>query len=256
MQNNFTALLIDDEALSLTVIENYLKPFSNIEIVGKYTKSKEAVQAIIESKPDLLFLDIQMPVLNGFELLEAIAAEHMPYIIFTTAFEQYAIQAFEVNAMGYVLKPFSKEKFDLAVNRFLAFKQQVTENDVRNSLAQLLNLKPQSSRYLERVMIKEKKKIYFIAVDDILFLEASGDYVKVRTENQSHLIHETLSALESKLSPERFVRIHRSHIVNILSIQEFIPHFNGEYNIVMRNKEVLKLSRNYKDNLIPFFNGL
>lgn len=256
MNNKISAVIVDDEPLSIDVIEAYLKAFPAITLSGRFTRSKPAVEKIIALQPDLLFLDVQMPVMNGFQLLEAIGDRHNPYIIFTTAFDQYAIRAFDVNAIGYLLKPFDQEKFNHAVHKFMAQYTGKTDTHMYEGLLKILQEQQQPPAYLERIMIKEVQRIFYIPVSEIIYFEASGDYVKVVTARQSHLIHESMQSLEQQLSPRQFIRIHRSFMINTNEVQEFIPYFNGEYTIVMRNKASLKMSRNYKDNLKRIFREL
>lgn len=256
MLHNYTAILVDDEPLSFGVIENYLLSFDQIRVTGKYTESRAALSAILSLKPDLLFLDIQMPQMNGFELIEALGSQHNPYIIFTTAFEQYALQAFEVNALGYLLKPFAKDKFAKAVQKFLAFQESSQENAILTGLAKILSSQKENTGFLDKIMIREARKVFFIPVSDIICFEAAGDYVKVYTGHKNYLMNGSLQALESALPPQQYVRIHRSHIININRVKEFIPHLNGEYQVVMQDGPLLKMSRNYKDRATEFFKGL
>lgn len=256
MNHKITAVIVDDEALPAEVIEVYLKAFPEISLTGKFSRSKSAVEKIIALQPDLLFLDVQMPVMNGFQLLEALGDRHRPYVIFTTAHDQYAIRAFEVHAIGYLLKPFDQEKFNRVVQRFLEQYTGKSSAHLYEGLLKLLQEKQQPPAYLDKIMIKDVQRIFYIPLTDVLYFEASGDYVKVVTAKQSHLIHESMVALEQKLPPQQFIRIHRSFIINAGQVQEFIPYFNGEYTIVMRNKINLKMSRSYKDNLKRIFREL
>jgi two-component system LytT family response regulator len=256
MLPKYTALLIDDEPLSFGVIENYLLPFDQIRVTGKYTESSVALSQILSQKPDLLFLDIQMPHMNGFELIEAMGSQHNPYIIFTTAFEQYALQAFEVNALGYLLKPFAKDKFIKAVQKFLSFQESSQENAILTGLAKILSSQKESSGYLDKIMIREARKVFFIPVNEIICFEAAGDYVKVFTGSKYYLMNGSLQALEAALPPQQYIRIHRSYIINSSRVKEFIPHLNGEYQVVMQEGLQLKMSRNYKDRVTEFFKGL
>ncbi len=256
MNPKITALIIDDEALSIGVIESYLSAFPEIELIGKFTKSRHALDKIAMLKPDLLFLDVQMPVMNGFQLLQALEGRHDPYVIFTTAFDQYAIQAFEVNAVGYLLKPFDQEKFNHALNRFLErYGYPTAGGNVYAGLLKMLQEQQPASRR-DKIMIKDQQRIFYIPADDVLYFEASGDYIKVVTAAKTYLLNDSLTEMEAKVSSQQFIRIHRSCIVNAEQIAEFIPYFNGEYKIVMRNKDVVKMSRNYKDNLTRIFKEL
>lgn len=256
MNPKITAIIVDDEALSVSVIETYLKAFPDIGLIGKFTKSRQAVDKIALLKPDLLFLDVQMPVMNGFQLLQALEGRHDPYVIFTTAFDQYAIQAFEVNAVGYLLKPFDQEKFNNALHRFLErYGQPASGSSIYTGLLKMLQEQQPAARQ-EKLMIKDQQRIFYIPVSDVLYFEASGDYVKVVTAAKTHLVNDSLTAMEAKVPPQQFIRVHRSFIINAEQVSEFIPYFNGEYKIVMRNKDVIKMSRNYKDNLTRIFKEL
>lgn len=250
-----TALIVDDEALSIDVISAYLKPFQSIEIVGKFTKSKLALEEIKKIKPDLLFLDIQMPKLTGFELIEAVLLDYCPQIIFVTAFDQYAIKAFETNALGYVLKPIDEQKFKIAVAKVLLQIEQNNQSVYQN-LKQLLHSNAVAQTYLNRILIKEPNRLFYIPTNEILCFEASGDYVTVVTSQKNYLINESLIALEEKLNPNDFIRIHRSTVLNINKIKEFKPYFNGEYILVLANEKQVKLSRNYKENFNRIFKEL
>lgn len=256
MKNAVKVIIVDDEPLAIDVIAEYLKSHPEFEIAGKYTKAKDAIRNIIQLKPDLVFLDIRMPGTDGFQVLEAVIGSHQPYVIFTTAFDQYAIKAFEVNAIGYLLKPIDKEKFEAAVARFLAvFKTNQLES-LYAGMKNLLDNRPAPFEYLERVIVKNSRSIQFIEVKDVIYFEASGEYVKAVTRSGEKIISYTMSKLDKELSPDLFQRIHRSHIVNVKEITEFLPHFNGEYIVNTTNGVQLKMSRNYKENLSRIFKGL
>lgn len=256
MSNRYKAIIVDDESLSLDVIREYIKDFPSVEIAGTYTKSRQAIDKIIEIGPDLLFLDIHLPVINGFQLIESIIAHRNPYIIFTTAYDQYAIKAFEVNAIGYLLKPFDRGQFAVAVSRFLDYAGRAGTQDIYNGIIKMLDDKHKTGKYIDRLLIKEYKKIFYIPVAEIQHFEAQGDYIKVITAKKSYLVNDSLTALELKLSPDVFIRIHRSFIINADQVKEFIPYFNNEYHIVMKNGELLKMSRHYRENLVRVFTEL
>ena len=256
MKHKYSTIIIDDEPLSISVIEEYISAFSEIEVVGKFTKSRAALDAILTLKPDFILLDIQMPVLNGFELIEKILPHHQPFIIFTTAFDQYAIQAFEMNAIAYLLKPIQKDKFNIAVSKAISQLELKNKDFLYEALLLALKAKPQKNDYLNKIMIKEVNRIFYLDVEDIIYFETFGDYLKVFTKEKFYIIHETLVSVEKNLNPDHFIRIHRSHLIQVNQIKEFQPHFNGEYNVVMKNGAVLKLSRNYKENLSRLFSGL
>lgn len=255
MTQKITAIIVDDEALSVDVIAEYLKPFNEIQVIGKFTKSTLALEQILNLKPDLLFLDIQMPKLDGFQLLETVIQHYNPHIIFITAFDQYAIKAFDTNAIGYILKPIEEQKFNTSISKTLhLFKQN--NQDIYQNLKQLLEHQSAAKNYLNKILIKEPKRLFYISIDEVFCFEASGDYVSVVTTQKTYLINESLTALENKLDPNNFIRIHRSTIVSSNHIKEFLPYFNGEYTIVLNNNKQVKVSRNYKENLNKIFKEL
>jgi two-component system, LytTR family, response regulator len=255
-----SCIVIDDEPLAIDVIKLYLLKFDNIEVIAECLNGVEAVNAILEKRPDLLFLDVQMPDLNGFEVLKEIDVQKKPVVVFTTAYDNYAIQAFDVNAADYLLKPFAEDRFDVAVARALTVIQSADYQNINRALEALVRtydqLKEQEYRRpwaTQRLLVKENRKIFFVKTSEIRWIEAAGDYVQIYTENKFHLINDSLSSLENKLDPKTFIRIHRSSIVNVDYIKEFQPYFNGEYKIILKNGEVLKLSRTYKDKIKELF---
>lgn len=254
-----TALVIDDEKLSRDLVKLYLGSHPNIELKGECANGLDALNLIGSEAPDLIFLDVQMPDLNGFELLRELQAERQPAIIFTTAYDQFAMKAFDVNAVAYLLKPFGRSRFDQAVRKAVALiaqrRQPELEQKLRNLLADYDTWKASASKtpaFLSRILIKEPKKAFFLKTRDILYFEAAGDYVSACTDQKKHVFHDSLQHLESCLDPQVFIRIHRSAIVNIDAIKEMQPHFNGEYLVILKNGDQLKLSRSYKDALKHF----
>ena len=243
------ALVIDDEPLARDMIREMLGSDSEVEIVAECVNGREAVEAIKSLSPDLIFLDIQMPELGGFEVLESLDADHAPYVIFATAYDQYAVRAFEVHAFDYLLKPFDQERFDAAWQRAKAqIKLDRTGERDRHILELLEELKA-GPRYLERLVVKTGGRVFFLDVDQIHCIEAEGNYVRVHDEAKHYLLRETISGLEEQLDPKRFLRIHRSAIVKIDKIKELQPWFHGEYRIILENGKQLTLSRNYRANL-------
>jgi two-component system, LytTR family, response regulator len=243
------ALVIDDEPLAREMIREMLSSDPNIEIIAECANGREAVAAIKEQSPDLIFLDIQMPELGGFEVLESLEPGKAPYVIFATAYDQYAVRAFEVHAFDYLLKPFDNERFEVAWQRA---KNQIQSDRSgqrdQHILALLEELKTGPS-YLERLVIKAGGRVFFLSVDDVVCIEAEGNYVRVYDSNKSYLLRETISGLEEQLDPKQFLRIHRSAIVKIDKIKEMQPWFHGEYRILLTNGKQLTLSRNYRANL-------
>ena len=242
------ALVVDDEPLAREMIREMLEGDSDVEVVAECANGREAVEAIKSNKPDVIFLDIQMPELGGFEVLESFERQETPYIIFVTAYDQYAVRAFEVHAFDYLLKPFDRERFDAAWQRV---KKQINidqtgERD-RHILALLEELKT-GPRHLERLVIKNGGRVFFLNVQDIYCIESEGNYVRVYDNQKGYLLRETISSLEEQLDPKQFRRIHRSAIVKIDKIKEMQPWFHGEYRVIMENGKQLTLSRNYRSN--------
>lgn len=242
-------LVVDDEPLARDMIREMLEDDSDVQIAAECANGREAVEAIKSSQPDLVFLDIQMPELGGFEVLESLDPNTAPYIIFVTAYDQYAVRAFEVHAFDYLLKPFDRERFDAAWQRVKAQinLDQTGERD-RHILALLEELKS-GPQHLERLVIKNGGRVFFLNVDDVHCIESEGNYVRVYDNQKGHLLRETISSLEEQLDPRQFRRIHRSAIVKIDKIKEMQPWFHGEYRIIMENGKELTLSRNYRSNL-------
>lgn len=242
-------LLVDDEPLARAMLREMLSDDQDVEIVGECVNGREAVEAINTTTPDLLFLDVQMPEVGGFEVLKALGNEQIPYVIFVTAYDQYAVRAFEVHALDYLLKPFDRERFDLSWQRAKAQILQIRDGGVDQRILTLLEEMKAGNKYLERLVIKAAGRIYFLETNEIDWIEAEGNYVSVHTGKKSHLLRETISSLESQLDPKKFLRIHRSSIVRIDRIRELQPWFHGEFRVVLQNGMQLTLSRNYRDKL-------
>ena len=245
-------LIVDDEALARARVRRFLTAEPDIEILGECRNGREAVAAIRKLQPDLVFLDIQMPQLDGFATLAALDPAHLPAVVFVTAYDQYAIQAFAVHALDYLLKPFHHERF----RQSLAHARKQLQRDdggglreVDNRLLALLEGLQAPPKFAERLVIKATGRVYFLKTADIDWIEACGNYVTLHTGAETHLLRETLSHLESRLDPARFLRIHRSRLVNLDCIKELTPLFNGDYAVVLRSGAQMTLSRTYRDRL-------
>jgi two-component system LytT family response regulator len=241
-------LIVDDEPLGRERMRSLLEAEPDIAIVGECRDGREAVDAIRREIPDLVFLDVQIPELDGFQVLEAIGADKAPAIVFVTAYDQYALQAFEVHAVDYLLKPFDQERFHRALERA---RQALTrdQGDVSEKLLSLLQELKAPQGYMERLVVKSAGRLFFLRTEEIEWVESAGNYVCLHVRNESHLLRETMNGLEARLDPARFVRIHRTAIVNIDQIKELQPLFHGEYQVVLRDKTELTLSRGYRDRL-------
>jgi two-component system LytT family response regulator len=249
-------LIIDDEPLARRNIRLLLASDPQIEVLDECRNGREAVKAINNLSPDLIFLDIQMPELDGFDVLERVGPEHIHAIIFVTAFDQYALKAFEVHALDYLLKPFDDLRFAEALQRAKAQIEAREINKVSKRLLSLLEERESQRRsptrkkaYLTRVMVKLTNRVVLLKVEEIDFIEADGNYAKLHVGPKAHLLREKMHDLEAQLDPQRFVRIHRSIIVNLDRIKELHPHFNGDYVVVLEDGRQLRLSRSRRENL-------
>ena len=241
-------LIIDDVALARERLKRCLADETEIEIVGECDNGENAVADIRSLAPDLIFLDVQMPALDGFGVLEALKDERAPEVIFVTAYNDYAIQAFEVNALDYLLKPVDCERLSKAVERAKSRLGQSNRDDHLDSRfrALLAEIKT-GSKFLKRLTIKLTGRTILLPTDEVDWIETHGNYLKVHTGRESHLIRGTMQSLETKLDPEKFVRVHRSVIVNVEKIKEIYPRSNGDQDLVLQNGRQLMLSRNYRD---------
>ena len=242
------ALVVDDEPLAREMIREMLAPDSDVEIVAECANGREAVDAIKSLRPDLVFLDIQMPELGGFEVLASFERESTPYVIFVTAYDQYAVRAFEVHAFDYLLKPFDNERFDAAWQRVKAQIKVDQSGEREQHILALLEELKSGPRHLERLVIKNGGRVFFLNVQDVYCIESEGNYVRVYDNQKGYLLRETITSLEEQLDPRQFRRIHRSAIVKIDKIKEMQPWFHGEYRVIMENGKQLTLSRNYRAN--------
>jgi two-component system LytT family response regulator len=234
--SNIRAVIVDDEELARQYVREMLLPHPEIDVVAECANGFEAVKAVAELNPDLLFLDVQMPKLDGFEVLELIGPEFA--VVFTTAYDQYALRAFEVHAVDYLLKPFNAERFEAALGRA---KERLGQK--MPSPAELAAAARPPAEYLERIVVRDGPKVDIIPVDKLEYAEAQDDYVLLRSQGRNHLKQETISNLESSLDPERFVRIHRSYIVNLERIAKIEPYTKDSRVAVLADGAKLPVSR-------------
>lgn len=265
------AVIADDEPLARDALRVLLKKDSRVEIVAECRNGEEAIAAVRRHSPDLIFLDVQMPGTDGFQVVEQIGVEKMPVTIFVTAFDKYALRAFTAHALDYLLKPFDHERFETALER--AIEQIQRQNFVRTGeklFALLEDLRGDSTEkiveenpnrasgenegeFLERFVIKSQGRIYFVKAGEVEWIEAMGDYASLRVGDKSHLLHRTMKDLQRKLDPKKFVRIHRSIILNIEFIKDVQPLFKGEYIITLTSGKQLKSSRGFHQQLQVLF---
>ena len=259
-ERSTTACIVDDEELARRGIRSRLAARDDIRIVGECASGREAVDAIAKHAPDLVFLDVQMPGLDGFDVIEEIGPERMPVVIFVTAYDEHALRAFDVHALDYLLKPIDEARLHEAIDRAKVRLDQRRSSQLGDRLAALLDgvssgEVDETKSSTERFVIKTGGRVTFVDADAIDWVEAAGDYVRLHTSEKVHLLRETMSGMEERLDPDRFLRIHRSTIINTERLKELRPYGNSEYIVVLDDGTELKLSRTYRDALDDFFDG-
>lgn len=248
-----SALIVDDEKPARQRLWDLLEKHPGVAVAGECASGAEAVGLIRDIKPELLFLDIQMPLLDGFEVIRQVGAAHMPVTVFVTAYDAYALRAFEASALDYLLKPYSDERFEQCLARALVYVRTQRREEMSRRLVSLLSEGQQGARaaapYLERLLVKVGGRIIFLPAEDVDWVEAAGVYVQLHAGGRKFLHRASLAELEASLDPGRFIRIHRSAIVNIHSVKELFPHSHGDYTAVLKDGTRLKLSRSYRPKL-------
>ena len=243
-------LIVDDEPLGRQRIRHLLDQEDDVTVIGECANGEEAVAAIDKHTLDLVFLDVQMPVLDGFAVLEAVGAAQMPVVIFVTAYDRYALQAFDVHALDYLLKPFDRERFQKALERARVHLRHQGLDALSHRLQALLadyqTHPAKETTYLKRLVVKTGGQVFFLTVEEIDWIEAAGNYAGLHVKQKTHLIRETMSDLEARLDPALFLRIHRSTIVNRDCIQALEPVSNGEYVLTLHDGTRLASSRSYR----------
>ncbi len=262
-------ILVDDEPLALRGLVLRLNEFPEVEIIGECRNGREAVKMIKETSPDLVFLDIQMPGIDGFGVVRALIGGPAPLFVFVTAYDKYAIEAFETNALDYIVKPVEEERLKDALHRTReALKSRVAtsresrlvellaslSDDDRDRIKELIADPDwtEKERYPQRLSFKDGSKVVVLYAEEIEWIDAAGDYMCIHAGGKTHIIRETMKVLQQKLDPSRFQRVHRSAIVNVGKVRELHPHSNGEYFLTLENGMELKLSRSYKDVVARF----
>jgi two-component system, LytTR family, response regulator len=258
MIDKIRTLIVDDEPLAREGVRLHLEDHHDFEVVGECGSGEEAVVRIESEQPDLVFLDVQMPGLDGFGVLENIGnnGDRMPAVVFVTAYDQFALRAFEAHALDYLLKPFEAERFGKALDRVRAQLRTRAEAPVDERLRSLLASLGAKENYLERMVARTGGKILILRVDDVDWIEAAANYVRVHIGQKQFLVRETMTNLETRLDPERFLRIHRSIIVRKDRIKELEPLFQGDYSVVLNDGTRLTSSRGYRDKIQSFLQGV
>jgi len=268
MTKPLTTIIVDDEPLARKGLAIRLEDHADVQVIEECANGREAIEAVRAHEPDLMFLDIQMPGINGFEVVQNIVEQNlkMPIVVFVTAFDQYALQAFEVHAQDYLLKPADEARLAKAMDKvrehlqsredtqhktqLIQLVSDVTGNDCSKILAELASDEPvKLTTYSDVLAIKDAGELTRVPVKDILWIDAAGDYMCVHTESQTHILRKTMKQLEESLDSRQFIRSHRSTIVNKHYIQKFCSQLNGEYYLVMSNGKELKVSRSYKEKV-------
>lgn len=248
-------VIIDDEPAARRGVRLLLERDGEVDIVGEAGGGTEAAELLAREKPDLAFLDVQMPDCDGFQALARLAPGQVPAVVFVTAYDEHALRAFEVHAVDYLLKPFDDERFGAALQRAKGAVRSREADAVNRRLSQLLDYlqaappAPKAPDGSERILVKSSGEIFFLKAEEIDWIEAEGDYMKFHVAGKTHLMRETMARLEARLDPKRFVRIHRSTIVNIDRLRKLSPSFAGEYAVVLHDGTKLKLSRGYHERI-------
>ncbi len=269
MIKKIKTLLVDDEPLALKGLMLRLESFNDIEIIGNASNGREAIKKIRSERPDLVFLDIQMPGYNGFDVVKALANEELPIIIFATAFDKYALQAFDNHACDYLLKPIDEERLEQSI---IKVREQISEHMAIEQNARLIDLimsmdtLPQielseiiniekvkgKKQFESHFNIKDRGEISLVPVDSIEWIDAAGDYMCLHTNVKTHILRETMKNMEKRLDPTIFKRIHRSTIVNINMIEKLHPSTGGKYTLILNNGSEVQVSRNYREVIANF----
>ncbi|MGB9181405.1 MAG: response regulator [Pyrinomonadaceae bacterium] len=254
-EKKIRVLVVDDEPIARRGLRLYLRDEPDVEIIGECANGRAAVAAIRERQPDLIFLDVQMPLMDGFGVVEEVGAERSPVIVFVTAYDEHALRAFEAGALDYLLKPFHQDRLKKTLARVRGYINHPNRDEYTHQLIALLQdlksreLSKDQPKRLERVAIKESGRLFFLSVDEIDWVESEGNYVRLHTGRATHLLRETMDGMEARLSGNNFVRLRRSTLANATHIKELQPLFNSEYRIILRDGTRLTSSRRYRKNL-------
>lgn len=248
LRERFTALIADDEPLARERVRRYLSAYPEFEVVAEAKSGDEALRMIEENDIDLLFLDIQMPGMDGLAVLESAKSAHSPYVIFITAYEQHAVKAFELEAIDYLLKPYDDVRFGRAIER--AKKLLHAGNQSSEQHVTLEENTSSDHKFVERLLVKEQGRLIPVQISDVDHFSSAGNYVRLHTPGTSYLVRDTLTRLESVLDPKKFARIHRTSIVNLSRIKSLEPLYGGDYTIQLQNGTRLTLSRNFTEQVM------
>jgi two-component system, LytTR family, response regulator len=255
MKDRIRVIIVDDEPLARDGVRLHLEGTEDVEIVGEAGSGEEAVSLIEAMRPDLMFLDVQMPGIDGFGVLEAVGPAQMPVTIFTTAYDEFAVRAFEAHAVDYILKPYDAERFRKALERGRESVRSRRRSRIDDSLGSLLEELRSRTQFVERLVVRSGGRIVILRIAEIDWIEAASNYVRLHAGGRDYLLRETMTALESKLDPAEFVRIHRSTIVRVDRIRELEPLFQGDYVVILTDGTRLTSSRGYRERLQELLQG-
>lgn len=244
-----TAMIVDDEPLARHGLRAVLSGVEDLSIVAEASDGEEALSSVLEHRPDVLFLDIQMPEMDGFDLLGSLPPDVMPLVVFVTAYDEFAVKAFDTRALDYILKPFDADRIHTSLHRIREMLQMKDGAEYSRQIEEIVRTFRPAKRFLERVMVRNGGKIHFVPVGDIVWCEADADYLRLHTAGGVHTIRGTIGAFAEELDPAQFVRIHRSSIVRLNAIRELRPGPHGEYTALLDQGTVLTVSRSYKGNI-------
>lgn len=249
MSERIRALIVDDEPPARAVIRSMVDDDSDIEIVGECSNGKDAIEKVAKLEPDLLFLDIEMPEKDGLAVVDALQGPKTPAIIFVTAYDQYAVKAFDLAAVDYLLKPFDHDRMAVALDRAKSILRELSDTERNNQLVELLRTLTSREDLLDRFVIKKDGRVLLLPVGDVDWIEACGNYVILHTADATHIVRETMKQIGRRLDPKQFVRIHRSTMVNLGQVRELQVHFHEEHLVILKNGKELTLSRRYREKL-------
>jgi len=243
---NYAVVIVDDEPPARAKLVRLLAPLSEFRVVAEADTVDTAIERITTLQPAVVYLDIQLGDRSGFEVIEAIGGEASPHIVFTTAYSEYAVKAFDVQALDYLLKPFDRERFTRSIERVKQAMAEPDHGDLEERVRRVLSDMPGRPPAVKQLLVRDRSRAYFIPTDSIDRLSAAGNYVEIHAAGKVHLVREPLAKLAAQLDPGEFIRVHRSHVVRMSFIAELQPMFHGDYELVLRSGEHLALSRRYK----------
>jgi two-component system LytT family response regulator len=246
-----SVVIIDDEPPARAKLVRFIAELPDFRVIAEAGTVEEGISSVRTAAPDVAFLDIQLGHRSGFEILEALTGTALPLVIFTTAYSEYAVKAFELQALDYLLKPFDRERFNRSIERTREALKEPDHSDVEERVRRLLAQIPGRPSTTQQILIKDADRAFFLSVDDIQRVVAAGNYVEVHARGKVHLVRDTLTTFIAQLDPSEFLRVHRSHVVRINFIVEMRPLFHGDYELVLRDGQTLSLSRRYKALLPP-----